>query len=126
VILVDTSVWIDHLRSHDAMLAALLEQQDLLIHPMIIGELALGSIANRATVLGLLGNLPHVFRASDDEILTFIEARSLVAKGLSLVDVHLLASTTLTPGTKLWTRDKQLNTMAQELGLAWRPNLPIT
>jgi len=115
VILVDTSIWIDHLHHSDPGLVALLNRNDVLTHPMVVGELALGSLADRATVLNLLANLPSATNASHAEVLGFIDSHSLFSRGLSLVDVHLLASTRLTLGARLWTRDKRLLMVAREL-----------
>ena len=118
MILVDTSVWIDHLHKHNATLAACLERNDVITHPMIIGELALGSLARRQEVLALLGNLPRSPSASDDEVIAFIEADALWSRGLSLVDAHLLAAMRLMPGARLWTRDKRLRAAAIDLGVS--------
>jgi hypothetical protein len=117
VILVDTSVWIDHLHRPEAKLVAFLERNEVAMHAMIIGELALGSLARRTEVLALLGDLRRVARATDDEVLTFIEARSLWSSGLSVVDAHVLTSLRLASGTALWTRDKRLRSAANDLGI---------
>lgn len=118
MILVDTAIWIDHLHRSEPRLVELLDRNDVLVHPMVIAELALGSLANRSTVLGLLAHLPQARRASDAEVLAFIESRALFSKGLSLVDAHLLASTLLTPTALLWTRDKRLRAAAVELRIS--------
>lgn len=118
MILVDTSVWVDHLRRGDARLAALLESASVLVHPFIVGEIACGSLANRKTVLELLQDLPMAAAADADEVLGFIERHKLHGKGIGYVDVHLLASVALTEGAKLWTRDKRLRAAAQTLGYA--------
>ena len=117
MILVDTSVWVDHLRRGDARLAALLESASVLVHPFILGEIACGSLANRKMVLELLQDLPMAAAADADEVLGFIERHKLHGKGIGYVDVHLLASVALT-GAKLWTRDKRLRAAAQALGYA--------
>jgi predicted nucleic acid-binding protein len=101
LILVDTSVWVDHLRRRDARLAALLESASVLVHPFILGEIARGSLANRKTVLELLQDLPMAAAADADEVLGFIERHKLHGKGIGYVDVHLLASVVLTEGAKL-------------------------
>ncbi len=121
MILVDTSVWIDHLHGADPHLAELLERNDVGTHSMVVGELALGSIAARATVLGLLAELPACIEATHEEVLDFVTARRLPGRGLSLVDAHLLASAVLTEAAALWTRDRRLGVAASELGLAWEP-----
>lgn len=118
MILVDTSVWIDHLRLSDPTLVDLLESAEVATHPLVIGELAVGSIRSRDQFLGLLGQLPRMPIATDTEVLTFIEARKLHGQGLGIVDVHLLASTTLLPGSSIWTRDSRLLGAATTLGLA--------
>jgi predicted nucleic acid-binding protein len=118
VILVDTSVWIDHLRQGDAALAEALEAGLVLVHPFVVGELACGNLANRVEVLGLLQALPKGRLASDEEALAFIEARHLMGRGIGYVDVHLLASVALEGGATLWTRDKRLAAVAVDLSLA--------
>ena len=120
MVLVDTSVWVDHLRYGDAGLASLLESGDVASHPFIVGELACGNIQNRAEVLEHLGALPCLPKAEDHEVLQFIDTHRLMGRGLGLVDVHLLASCTLS-GAMLWTRDARLAEAANELGL--RPSV---
>ena len=114
MILVDTSVWIDHLRKGDAELARTLEAGDVLSHPFVIGELACGNLANRRSILALLGTLPAAQIATDDEVMGFIERRRLMGRGIGYIDVHLLASVALTRGSRLWTRDKRLAAIASE------------
>jgi hypothetical protein len=121
VILVDTSVWIDHLHTSDDQLAALLVGVEVASHPMVIGELALGTIRRRSTVLGLLQSLPMSPTASHDEVLRLVESRALFGRGLSLIDVHLLASALLVPGMLLWTRDRRLASAAASLGARFQP-----
>ena len=106
MILVDTSIWVDHLHRSEPKLAELLNEYGVAQHPMVIGELSLGSIGNRAEMLRLLEALPAVQTATHSEVLHLVEARRMYGRGLSLVDVHLLASVLLTPRTSLWTRDK--------------------
>ena len=115
MILVDTSVWVDHLRRADAGLTDLLERGTVLMHPFVVGEVACGSLADRPAVLDLLQELPMAAVADPDEILTFIERRGLHGKGIGLIDAHLLASTALTAGARLWTRDKRLRAVAEAL-----------
>lgn len=121
MILVDTSVWVDHLRAGDPVLADLLEAGQVLVHPLVIGELALGNLRNRETILGALRDLPHAATASGDEVLRFIDNESLAGLGIGYVDVHLLASARLTGDTRLWTRDKRLDSAAAGLALAMSP-----
>jgi predicted nucleic acid-binding protein len=108
MILVDTSVWVDHFRNGNERLSHLLLDQQVVTHPMIVGELACGSLQNRKEILQLLDNLPHVTQASHDEVLHMIEERKLMGTGIGYVDAHLLASVLLTPGAKLWTLDRKL------------------
>jgi len=116
MVLVDTSVWIDHLRKTSSRLAGLLDDGEVAIHPFVIGELACGNLANRKEILSLLHSLPAVQRVEDDEILFFIEQHSLAGRGLGLIDVHLLASSKMSEHP-LWTKDKRLTAAAEELGL---------
>jgi predicted nucleic acid-binding protein len=118
VILVDTSIWVDHLRSADPTLAGLLGSGRVLTHPFVIGELALGNLQQRQVILGALRNLPSATVATDDEVLRFIDDGSLAGLGVGYIDVHLLAATRLTPGTSFWTRDKRLAVVASRLSLA--------
>jgi predicted nucleic acid-binding protein len=118
VILVDTSVWIDHLRRGDRDLASALEAESVLTHPFVIGELACGSISNRTELLDLIGRLPMPPIATNDEALEFIDIHKLTSKGIGYIDVHLLASTLLLPHARLWTKDRQLASVAKTLGIA--------
>jgi predicted nucleic acid-binding protein len=118
VILVDSSVWVDHLRATDAMLAALLDSGRVLAHPLVIGELALANLRKRERILASLQDLPQATTATDREVLVFIEKRALSGLGLGYVDAHLLASTQLTSGASLWTRDERLLWIAEQLDLA--------
>jgi predicted nucleic acid-binding protein len=117
VILVDTSVWVDHLRAHDPRLAALLNAGMILAHPFVLGELALGSLRQRATVLKALSDLPQATIATDLEVLHFINHHALFGRGAGYVDIHLLAAARLTGGTTLWTNDRRLHELAEELDL---------
>jgi predicted nucleic acid-binding protein len=125
VILVDTSIWVDHFRNVDRDLADLLEKGRVIAHPLVIGELALGSLPQRQMLLRLVHRLPQATKASIDEALHFIDIHSLAGKGIGYVDVHLLASTQLSAGARLWTRDKRLAGVAEGLGLAMRPPPPL-
>jgi predicted nucleic acid-binding protein len=118
VILVDTSVWIDHLRRGDTGLQRLLEKGQVLCHPFVVGELAMGSLRRRRTILDALQNLPVAEKAHDDEVLLFVSDHALFGLGLGYIDAHLLASVKLTPGTLLWTQDKRLAEVAARLSLA--------
>jgi predicted nucleic acid-binding protein len=115
-LLVDTSVWIDHLRYGDAGLARLLQDGLVFTHPFVIGELACGNLARRGEILELIGTLPAVPVADHEEVLGFVESRRLMGKGLGWVDVHLLASAALA-AVPLRTSDKTLAAVARMLGL---------
>jgi predicted nucleic acid-binding protein len=119
MILVDTSVWIDHLRTGDKRLSALLDAGAVLAHSFVIGEIALGHLRQRKTILSALQNLPRATVATEAEVLLFIEERSLMGLGIGYVDAHLLASTRLTAGSALWTRDKRLSGAAKRMNLIW-------
>jgi len=124
VILVDTSVWIDHLRSGDATLARLLGNSGVLAHPWVTGELALGNrsnLSNRDEVIRLIEGLSQATLAGDAEVLGLIEQEALYGAGIGYVDAQLLAATRLTGDTTLWTRDKRLSAVAARLGLAFQP-----
>jgi predicted nucleic acid-binding protein len=119
VILVDTSVWVEHLRSGNARLGGELEAGRVLSHPFVIGEVACGTLRNRREVLDLLDRLPSAPMASHAEALDFLERRALMGRGVGFVHVHLLASAALAAPARLWTRDKRLEAIAIDLGLAW-------
>ena len=121
MILVDTSVWIDHLRAGDATLTTLLEAERVLIHPFVVGELSLGSLRDRQTVLDALRDLPAATSATDDEVQRMIDVVPLHGLGIGYVGAHLLASVRLTSGSKLWTRDRRLLAAADRLQLAAHP-----
>lgn len=121
MILVDTSVWIDHLRSGEPELANALERGQVLMHPFVLGELACGNLQNREEVLGLLGDLPAAPTATDPEVLGLIERRNLMGRGIGYIDVHLLASAALSDLGRLWTRDRRLAAAATELKLTFDP-----
>jgi predicted nucleic acid-binding protein len=118
VILVDTSIWVDHLRSGDDDLVARLDSGDVLTHPFVIGELALGNLGQAELIVEALQELPRAALAADQEVLEFIRRAELAGQGIGYVDAHLLASVRLTPGASLWTRDKRLLTAAFRLGLS--------
>jgi hypothetical protein len=118
VILVDTSVWIDHLRRGNARLAAHLQKADVACHPFVVGELACGRLTRRREILGLLAALPSVPIAEHREVLGFLEARDLPGSGIGWVDAHLLASASLA-GTAFWTLDRRMTMVARSLDLAF-------
>lgn len=118
MIVADTSVWIDHLRTgDDEAFAYLLEADLVLTHPFVVGELAMGSLRNRETIIALLMDLQETVVASHDEVLGYVSRHQLFGLGIGYVDAHLLASTQLTGGAKLWTRDKRLRAAAERLDL---------
>lgn len=121
MILVDTSIWIDHLHRTDSALVELLNVDSVGVHPFVIEELALGSIKQRETVLGLLENLTTFPVLNHTEVRAFVEARRLWGRGLSAIGVHLLGSVTVVPGARLWTRDKRLAPACDLLEIAVRP-----
>jgi predicted nucleic acid-binding protein len=120
MILADTSIWVDHLRRGNARLAQALDDQEVVTHPFVIGELACGDLRNRSDVLGLLQRLPKAIVATDAEALAVIEKRRLMGRGLGYIDVHLLAATLLSPTVRLWTLDVPLVTAAATLGIFLR------
>lgn len=118
MVLVDTSVWIDHLRAGVSDLEELLSSREVLMHPFVLGELACGNLHNRTEIIELMRNLPQATIASNEEVLFFIEKHALMACGLGYVDIHLLAATVLSGTSRLWTRDKRLHAAAKKLGFA--------
>jgi predicted nucleic acid-binding protein len=119
--LVDTSVWVDHLRSGNTALGRLLESGAVLGHPWVTGELCLGNLGRRSEVIRLLQGLPQAIVASDEEVLGFIDRESLAGAGIGYVDAQLLAATRLTPGASLWTGERRLTAVATRLGVAFAP-----
>lgn len=115
-VLVDTSIWIDHLRSANPRLATLLVNGEVVCHPFVVGELACGNLKSRSTVLSLLDSLPSLAVATHKEVLHLVDRRKLMGRGLGWIDMHLLAAA-LTGAAKFWTRDKALAVAAHDLGL---------
>jgi predicted nucleic acid-binding protein len=118
LVIVDTSLWISHLRAADAGLAEVLEAGEAMCHPFVIGELACGNLNNRAAIIALLQVLPSAPVAQHEEVLAFIDAHGLMGKGLGFIDIHLLASALLS-GVPLWTRDMRLAKAAAEMHCAY-------
>ena len=118
MILVDTSIWVDHLRAGDERLTALLNAGEVLGHPFVVGELALGNLRQRDAFLRDLFDLPQAIVASEEEVLGLIDREKLFGRGIGYIDAHLLAAARLTADAKLWTRDRVLNTVAAQLGVA--------
>ena len=117
MILVDTSVWVDHFRVTDLALARLLNRADVLGHRFVIGEIALGTLRQRDLVLAYLLDLSQADLAENDEVLRFITHARLDGTGIGYVDAHLLCSTKLTANARLWTRDKRLRAAARRLSI---------
>jgi predicted nucleic acid-binding protein len=112
---------VDHLRSGYPVLTTLLNAGQVMGHHFVIGEIALGSLSQRGAILVAMHDLPIAMQASDSEVQAFIESRPLFGLGIGYIDAHLLASTRLTPGANLWTRDKRLHSIASRLDLAATP-----
>ena len=117
-VLVDTSVWVDHLNKGDKRLVELLEHSCVLMHPFVMGELACGNMQNRRELLRLMGDLPVAVVASNEEVMAFIETNALMGKGIGYIDAHLLAAARLNAEACLWTRDHRLEKQASRLGIA--------
>lgn len=120
MILADTSIWADHLRLADVRLSELLAEGEVLMHPFVLGEIALGYVKKREMVFEGLQELPAMHVADPDEVLHLIENRELVGVGIGYVDAHLLAAALVTRGCHLWTRDKRLHAAATRLNVAAR------
>lgn len=118
MILVDTSIWIEHLRVGCPELSDLLEAGEVLAHPFVVGELACCNLSNRDDVLSVLGGMPETRVASHQEVLFFVEQKRLMGRVIGYVDVHLLAAAALTPPTRIWTADRRLAQAAATLDLA--------
>ena len=118
MILADTSVWIDHLRRGDSEFEALLNADEVLVHPFVIGELALGNLLRRAEVLRELSSLPAAPVATHAEVMEMVDRNTLYGRGIGYVDAHLLAAVRLRMGASLWTRDRRLHNVARGLSVA--------
>ncbi len=119
MILVDTSIWVNHLRQGSRRLEKLLMDAKVMCHPFIIGELACGNLKNRKGIISLLQSLPMTATIDFDEFLFFLDKNQLMGRGIGFVDVHLLASAKMA-GVTLWTADKRLGSAAAQLGLAFK------
>lgn len=118
MILVDSSVWADHFNRSDAILMQLLRVREVIMHPFVMGELAVGRLPDRAASLAILRKLPRSAVARHEEVLQLIEDRQLFGCGIGFVDAHLLSAVLVIPNTVLWTRDKALRAVARQLSLA--------
>lgn len=116
-VLVDTSIWIEHLRKTEPVLVDLLERDQVCVHQSVITELALGNLKNRSFFLKMLERLMIVRNVDDQGVRHLVEERRLWGRGLSAVDAALLASVVVTPGVSLWTRDKRLRQAARDVGV---------
>ena len=121
MILVDSSVWIDHLRANEPALVELLNTGQVLAHPFVVGELACGNLKNRKAILSLLQDLPSAPVATHDEVLFFVERHDLMGKGIGYTDAHLLSAVSMVETGRLWTRDKRLRVVAEAMRLAFEP-----
>jgi predicted nucleic acid-binding protein len=117
MILVDTSVWIDHFRASEPVLLQLIEDEAALTHPYVIGEFALGNFKHRASVIEWFQDMTAAKTAEDDEVMEMIETHRLFGLGIGYIDAHLLACVRLTGGARLWTRDKRLSAAAKSMGI---------
>ena len=122
MILADTSVWINHLREGDPLMDDLLRREQVLTHPFVIGELALGGLHQRDLFLQRLRELPPALVASSEEVLALILDNNLQGSGVGYVDANLLASVRMTPNARIWTRDQKLPAVAERLAVAARPH----
>lgn len=118
MVLVDTSIWIDHFRKASRKLATLLEAEEVVIHPFVLGELACGNLQNRKELIALLHALPSTTKLEDDELLLFIEHHRVMGRGIGLIDAHILASCRM-DSCLLWTRDKRLQIVAKEMNIEY-------
>ena len=123
MILVDTSIWIDHLRKASGKLASLLEAEEVAMHPFVLGELACGNLGNRKEIIALLHALPDVAKVEDDELLLFIDRHRLTGRGIGLVDAHILASCCI-DSCLLWTKDRSLRVVAGEMDIEFSQHQP--
>jgi predicted nucleic acid-binding protein len=122
VILLDTSIWMSHLRESNPLVGNLLAGGQVLAHPFVIGELALGGLRQRDLFIARLHQLPSTLIASNDEVLVLILENDLHSSGIGYVDAHLLASVRMTPGAGIWTRDQKMAAVAERLAIAARPH----
>jgi predicted nucleic acid-binding protein len=121
MILPDTAIWIDHIHAKNAQLELLLRGDRVLVHPFVIGEIALGSMKRYETTIEALTALRPAPIAADEDVRFMIKQHTIMGTGVGYVDAHLLASAMLVPGSSIWTRDKRLDTVARRMGVAW-PN----
>ena len=118
MILVDSSIWVDHFRATDAKLSQMLHAKRVLCHPFIIGEIMMGTPANRKGILKELRRLPEAIQSTDREVIDLVERHALYGLGIGYVDAHLIASLALTQQAMLWTRDRRMHLAAERINLA--------
>lgn len=118
MILVDTSIWIDHLHHGDSAMAKLVESGEVLLHPFVRQEICLGSLRNRRDISAMLARMPEPLTASTDDVLALIESQKLFSTGLGVADAHLVASALITDEALIWTRDRRLNDVARRLSIS--------
>ena len=119
MILVDTSVWVDHLNAPDATMTARLRANEVLIHSMVIGELACGNLRSREVRIAELNGVPKIAELNNDVVIAHIEERNLMGRGIGFIDAHLICAVLDQEGTCLWTRDRRLHRVAANLGVAF-------
>ena len=119
MILVDTTVWVDHFRNPEPELLEHLEMDAILMHSMVIGELACGNLSNRETVLRDLRELPRIPETAHEPVLSLIESERLMGRGVGFIDFHLLCSALQQDDVSLWTRDTRLHQVAEDFGVAF-------
>lgn len=119
MVLVDTSIWVVHLRNGNIGLETLLNKGNVVCHPFIVGELACGNLKNRVEILSLLQTLPMAIHGEHEEVMRFIEDHTLMGKGLGYIDIHLIVSAIITE-IPLWTVDKKLNEISLKLEIGYR------
>ena len=122
MILIDSSIWIDHFHVGDERIRVLTDAEAALVHPFVYGEILLGSLRDRGGVAEYLADLPQAQVAEHDEAIYVLDRYRLFSRGIGFVDLHLLASTLLMQGARLWTRDKRLGAVAEEFGVAYPPD----
>lgn len=121
MILVDSTIWIDHLRAQDSRLSDLIAGEQVVMHPLVLGEIAMGSLKDRENLLNRLAILPMAPSVRDAAVMLLVDSAKLFSTGLSFIDAHLLASTRMLPGCFFWTRDKRLHAQAERIGVAYKP-----
>ncbi|WP_299883169.1 PIN domain-containing protein [uncultured Sulfitobacter sp.] len=121
MILADTSVWIDHFRDPNPLLSECLRRKMLRTHPLVLAEIAMGSLSNRRATLKMLDLLKTVKEPSISEVRHFVEENRFYSRGIGFIDATLLAACKLTPGVRLWTRDRRVNSIAENLKIAYQP-----